>query len=256
MTKVRFAYDNRVDYATTTITATTESSTLPASNLKNHLRTKVYRTGNTVTDEAIVFDFGSAYSVSFIAILNHTLTASDSNVRLEANTSNSWGTPAFTQNLTRVPGPISAFFTSQSYQFWRLAFTKSAASETRDIGRIFLGTYYEVDQDIGNEAITIQDNDLSRQGRAIGGQTYSDVRGRYDTVSINFKLISHAQHEQFRTIARTVGTHTPFFLILDYAQEPEDWLYYVKFRRLQSHKATVLGGVYYWDVSMRMDEQL
>jgi len=254
--KVRFAYDNLIDYSQTVITAATESATLPVKNVQNHLRTKVYRTGNTQTGESIVFDLGAAKTAAFVAILNHNLKQADTGIRLQANSSNSWATPPFTQTLTWRAGPISAFFSPQTYQFWRVSFTKTAASETRDIGRIFIGPYYEPPDDIGNRAISITQNDTSKTSRTIGGQSYSDIRGLYETVTVNFKLVSHAQHNAFKDMAAKVGTHTPFFFMLDYDVEPEKWLYYVKFSRLQSHKATVLGGVYYWDVSMRMDEQL
>ena len=254
MARARFLYSNLVDSAT--ITAITESVTLPASNVAHNLRSRVYRTGTTVATERLVFNMGSAKSVTCVVLLDHTLTSGDSGIKLMGNSSDSWGTPAFTQSLTWDSGPIVAFFSSQSYQYWAVEFTKSAASETRDIGRIFIGTYYELVQNIGREGLQIQQVDLSKVGRAVGGQTYSDVRSIYDKISLSIDMMPHAQHEQLRTIVNSVGKHTPFFLSIDHDTEPQDWLYYVKIASIKTHQIKANSSTWYWSGGMTLDEQL
>ena len=254
MANPRFLYSNLVDSAT--ITAITESVTLPASNVAHNLRSRVYRTGTTVATERLVFDMGSAKSVTCVVLLDHTLTSGDSGIKLMGNSSDSWGTPSFTQSLTWNSGPIVAFFSSQSYQYWAVEFTKSASSETRDIGRIFIGTYYESARDVPYNGQSIKQIDLSKTGRSKGGQTYSDVGSIYDQITLKFEMIANAQYDQFRIIADAVGTHTPFFVSLNHDTEPQNWLYYVKFRSLQNFTGAILGGVAYWNTSMTLDEQL
>ncbi len=256
MANVRFAYDNLIDRTTTTLTASSESSTLPVGNLKNHLISKTWRTGNTLTTEYVEIDLGSAQSVTCAIIGGHTLTSSDSGIKIEANTSNSWGTPAFSQSFTWDSGPMPLFFSSQTYQYWRLVFTKSSASETRDIGKIFLGQYFEPTKNIARESLSINRRDLSRSGRAIGGQTYADVRSQYRRINMSFQNVSQSQFDLFDSFAATVGTHTPFWVSIDHDTRPNDWLFYVKFSRLFQTETVALAGAIGWNSSMTLDEQL
>lgn len=254
MARHRFMWNNLLDSAT--LTASSASSTLPVTNLKNAQKTKVWRTGTSVAAEYVVIDLGSAQSVTCVILLNHNLTASDTLIALEGNSADSWGAPAFTQALTRRAGAISAFFASQSYRYWRVKFTKSAAGQTRDIGRIFLGTYDELTQNASPDGLTIGIVDLSDVSKSSGGQSYADIKDYYHEIDLSIKAMSHTQHEQIKTISASVGLHTPFFFAIDYDTEPEDWLYYVRFRRLQTFSANVVGSTFYWDANISLEEQL
>jgi hypothetical protein len=232
-------------------TPTSETDGLPVENLANELRTKVWRTGTSTAAENVVIDLGSAQAATCVILLDHNLTASDSAIALEANSADSWGAPAFSQALTRVAGPISAWFASQSYRYWRLKFTKSAAGQTRDIGRLFLGTYYEGPT---ASSFDIKPQDLSKLGRSIGGQNYADARSIYDVIDLGFEVLEKAQYQSLREIADAVGTHTSFFVSVNHDEEPEDWLYYVKMKGLSGYKAKL--STIYWDSDMDLEEQL
>lgn len=254
MARHRFMYSNLID--SSTLTASSSSSTLPVNNLKNAQKTKVWRTGTSTAAEYVVIDLGSAKAVTCVILLNHNLTASDSAIALEGNTADSWGAPAFTQSLSRVAGPISAFFASQSYRYWRVKFTKASAGQTRDIGRIFLGTYYELSQNSTPEGLTIGQNDLSEVSRSSGGQSYADIKSIYQDIDLSIRAMPHAQHEQLKIIGNAVGVHTPFFFAIDYDTEPEDWLLYVRFKKLQTYSANVVGTTFYWDANIQLEEML
>jgi len=254
MANVRFMYDNLIDSAT--LTESSQQDTLPAENIQNHLKTKVWRTGATVASEYVVIDMGSAQSVTCVVIHAHNLTASDTGIALEGNTADSWGAPAFTQSLTRVDGPISAYFAAQSYRYWRITFTKSSSAETRDIGRVFLGTYYEAVQNITPTGLNIRKTDTTKTDESIGGQSYADIRPIRRDISLSFSNYLHAQYTQFEVIADAVGIHTPLFVSLDHDSEPVTWLYYVKFKSLHSDSPYSVGSTKYWSSSMQLSEQL
>ena len=200
---------------------------------------------------------GASNDVSCVVLHNHNLKETDTNIKLLGNDTDSWGTPAFTQNLTHVAGPISFYLlTPQSFRFWRVTFDKLVATETRDIGRVFLGDYYEVPQNVGPDGITIRKKDLSKIGKSVGGQSYADVKSIFDQINLNFSMMEHTQYSQFVIIAEAVGLHTPFFVSLEHDVEPVDWLYYVKFMSLQSFKIKTIGPIMFWSASMRLEEQL
>jgi len=82
-------------------------------------------------------------AVTGAILLNHTLLNTDSAIAIQGNAADSWGAPSFSQALTWSAGVIAATFGSQSYRYWRLTYTKASAGVTRDIGRLFLGAYYQ-----------------------------------------------------------------------------------------------------------------
>ena len=109
---MRLFATNLVDSAT--ITASSENDSLLAVNVANELRTKVWRTGATLTQEWIKFDCGAAQAVTSLILANHTLST-DTLVALEGNATDVWGTPSFTQASERGLSPSSStgspFFT-------------------------------------------------------------------------------------------------------------------------------------------------
>ncbi len=254
MAATRFMWNNLVD--TATITASSEDAALPGSNIANALRAKVWRTAtasvspDVATAENIVIDLGSAKAVTSVILLDHDLTASDTGIVLEGNDSDSWGAPSFSQPLTRVSGVIAAYFSSQSYRYWRVAFTKSAASETREIGRVFLGAY----DTLPIASMNISPVDTSKTTKTIGGQTYNDIRPIYDDVMIQTPPILKATSDIFKAIFDSVGMHKPYFISIDHDIEPVDWIYYVKAKSIPSFLPAITTT--YWKLSINMSEQL
>ena len=91
-------YDNKVLDAT--ITASSEQPGYPASvSLKDSRLCRKWKPYG-VTGEYLVFDMGSAIGATNCIIANNSLTAT-ATVRIEANSSNSWTTPAFSAVLSQ-----------------------------------------------------------------------------------------------------------------------------------------------------------
>ena len=191
MANPRLAWSNLVDQSGVVLTPSSEAATLPVENIINQLRTKVWQTGTTLTTEFVTFDFGAAVTISAVILLDHDLQSGDTGLKLMGNTADSWGAPAFTQNLTYRAGPISEFFAEQSFRYWRVEFIKDAAAETRQIGRVFLGTYYNQSS---LSDLSIMPVDLSKSTRSIGGQQFTDIRPRYDNITLDFELISKTEY--------------------------------------------------------------
>ncbi len=249
MASPRFMLTNLIDSAT--LTASSEDSVLVGANIANALRGKVWQTGTSTAAEDIVIDHASAKAVTCVILLDHDLTASDTGINIEFNATDSWGSPSVTEALTRVSGPIIKFFGSQSYRYNRITFTKSASGETRSIGRVFVGTYFE-NPTAGN--ITFDPVDLSKSITTIGGQNYSDIRNTYDKIGIPMQLVTKSDMDTLKPLFKTVGTHTPYFISINDDVEANKWVYYVKNTKIPGF--STVSTTNYWSTELSLREML
>lgn len=255
----RFLYSNLIDLSATVISSSSEGSDLPDDNVQHPHRGKVWRTGVAAAAEWIKFDLGTAQNVQSFVALAHTLTASDSAIRIQANATDSWGAPSVDVAVTFNADVLYHYWTSaQSYRWWRFIFTKSAAGESRDVGRIFLGDFYEAAQDIAYGGYKVTPVDLSETSRSLGGASYSDAKDIYHDVSASFEYIPDTQMDAFRAIAAVVGTHTPLFIHVDVEDMGADWLWYVKFDGFDGRKVRHYSGGTspLWSCKMEFTEEL
>jgi hypothetical protein len=204
------------------------------------------------------FDLGSAMAVRSVVLLDHTLTGSDTTIKLQGNATDAWTSPSFEETLVYNAGTIAAFLSAaQTYRWWRIIFTKSSASEYRDVGRVFLGPYYECAKGPAFRGVRITPVDLSETERSRGGQTYSDILNSYDEIEIDFSLVPDAQMDQFIALAGAVGTHSPWFVQVDSTNKPYAWLYYVKFDGFSRRQVEILRPAgYAWSVKWKLNEEL
>jgi hypothetical protein len=147
----------------------------------------------------------------------------------------------------------------QTYQYWRVIFTKSSSGETRDIGRIFLGPFDEMTLAPGQpDGLEIKPVDLSTTERSLGGQTFSDMKDQYDEITLEFPgAVSDTQSLKILALAEACGTHTPFFVSIDPTNKPYDWLWYVKATKLTGRKVKLKNGsTILWDASLSLAEEL
>lgn len=251
-----FLYENLLDFDTTVITAASENADLPVANIAHARRKKVYRTGVAAAAEKISIDLGSAMAVQAIVLLDHTLTSGDTSIKLQGGAT--VGATTVDETLTFAAGTIVKILSAaQTYRYWQIIFTKSAAAEYRDIGRVFLGPVSLMAKSFQYGSLEIDPTDLSETERAIGGDTYSDIRDSYDGIKGEFYFVTDAQMLLIEAMCDYVGTHTPLFVSIDSTNMPTRWLYYVKLKKLGKRKAEHLNGsTYYWTVSFEAAEEL
>jgi hypothetical protein len=252
---MRFFYDNLIDYSGVLLLPSSAQSTLPASNVANEHRKRVWRTGTSAAAENLVIDLGSAKAVTAVILLDHTLTASDTLIKLEGHTTNAWGAPTFTQALTWASGTIAQVFASQTLRWWRISFTKSAAGETRDLGRVFLGTYYETPIDPDADGYDEELNDPSRKTKSLGGQTYTEILEKFGVPAVKFSAIDQTMRDNLKTIFDAVGEAVSFFVQVQ-STSPLNKVWYVKLRRAFKTPVKGMDSTLLWDVSLDLEEQL
>lgn len=255
----RLLWNNLADLSAAVVTAASEANDLPVANVQHPHRSKVYRTGISAADEWVKFDLGSAMAVQAVILLDHTLTSSDTTIKIQGNATDVWTSPSVDEAITFNAGTMAAFLSStQTYQWWRIIFTKSASDEYRDIGRIFLGPFYECAKGAAFRGVRITPVDLSDTGRSLGGQTFSNQRDIYDEIEIDFPpTIPDSQMDQFIALSADVGKHTPWFVQIDSVNKPYEWLYYVKFDEfLRSQVEIIRAAGYAWSVKWKLSEEL
>lgn len=252
---MRLFYTNRIDATGVVITATSEVTTLPASNVVHEFREKVWRTGTSVALEAVVFDLGSALAVTGVILLDHTLTSGDSLIKLQGHTSDSWGAPAFSQTLTYAADIIAAVFSTQSYRYWRVTFTKASAGVSRDIGRIFIGTYHETEEAPDYDGLNITQDDLSREQTTLGGQVYTELQDEFRIVRCDFSMISQTMRDAIGTYVTAVKQSVAHFIQVA-SSSPFDGVYYVKLRTAPKFGVKAMDTSAVWDTTLEWKEQL
>lgn len=252
---MRLFYSNLIDADGVVITPSSEVTTLPAENVAHEFRKRVWRTGSSTAAEYVVFDLLTAQAVTAIILLDHTLTSGDSSIILEGNTADSWGAPAFTTTLTYAADIISKTFSSQSYRYWRLKFTKSSSGAVRDIGRVFLGTYDETAEDPDYDGLDITEDDNGRSQSTIGGQEYNERQDPFRIISCKFTHISQTMKDQLASYVRTVRQSRPHFVQVATAS-PFDTIYYVKLRNAPKFGVKAMDSSAVWDNSLEFKEQL
>jgi hypothetical protein len=256
---LRLFYNNLIDASGVGISSTSQASTsLAPANVAHEFKTKVWRTGTSVAAESITFDLLSAKDVTSLILFAHTLTGSDTSLELRASTDNFAASDVLIATLTYAASTIKATFSVQTYRYWRVKFTKSAAGESRDIGRIFLGTYYETPIQPDWDGVKITPKDLSAKTRSAGGQTYTDRRSRYRTVTTDFSGVSTTMKDGIKTVTDLTGTATSLFLQVDPNGATElSEIFYVKFTEAVPREADGIDASdVTWDLKMDFEEML
>jgi len=193
---IRFCYDNLID--TASLTESSQVSTLPVENIQDpRLRCKWKTTGDS--SENVVADLGSAQAVNCIAILNHNISSSVTNLRIQGHTSDSWADPDVNINLLDPVGDASYnaynnkiiiwYSTSSSKRYWRVLIEDASNPDGYiEIGRIFLGAYFEPSAGV-EQGININKKDLSEVVKNMQGTPYANLKDKVWGFNFNINNI-------------------------------------------------------------------
>lgn len=252
MAPARFFWRFASDYATAV--ATSEGYQREAANLQTASLAEVWQTGATLTEEAVVVDLGAATAVGAFALLAHDLDGTETGLTLEANTADSWGTPAFSRAVTHRADHLVEFFAPETYRYWRFVFTKALAADQRQAGRLVLGPYYECPRNVRKSTFKWGWRDLSKVARTRGGVAHADVGARLRTLKAGFYRAPEVQAQELDALGETNGTHTPFLISVDHDAYPTQWLLYGLATRLAGRSfGSWHEGTPRWDLALEME---
>jgi len=206
---IQFCHANRVDAAS--ITASSELSTLPATNVTQIWKSRVWRATGCAS-EWIKFDFGAAAAVRAFVLVGHNLTAA-ATIKIQANATDVWTSPSIDQVVTyHAANLVYLWTTDQPYRFWRVTLADPGNPNGYvEAGRIFLGQTTTPDRNYASWAREPVDPTVIT--RSYDGAESFDRRTAYDALTFEFeKVLATA----FDALAAAVGLKTYFFIIADY----------------------------------------
>lgn len=254
------------------ITPSTEADYLPASNVANDQRDKLWKSlGNTV-NEYLIFNLGDQYSVRAIILFDANISGNVTGISLLASETNDFtGAPEvlITHTViskTAATGKQTFFIIferieNSNWQYFKLKITKSVSTFRIEIGKIFIGDYEEIEKDPDYGGFDYKWNDLSITERASGGNTFSQTRPKFRDLSLSYSNIEQTIKDQFNKIGLLVGTHTPFFIqVLDDPMGsldfPMDEIIYVKLSRLAGGKVQSVDETLHWNLKAEYNEEI
>ena len=242
MANARILYNmDTWDAATITGSSQANADLVPGNVVHDHVSKMGRTTGKA--SENIVFDLGSATKITVFSMFTFNLTAS-ATVTLQANASNSWGSPSYSQALTIATNSDGTvlqrivYFLDQTYRYWRVTLADSGnAASYLQIGRIAAGEYYELTRNI-NQNFNITMYDPSEGDRVPGRQTFFRNRNRYRRATVRYNLQSQTQTDKLSAIMEKTGNSRPLVLALDPTDRPsKDSMYcYLETPLSQAHQ--------------------
>lgn len=255
---MRFFYDDRLQQPGVVITPSSESPLLPARNVLTESVKRVWRCGTTLFNESITVDLLSAKSATALVVSGflYNSGATQVNFYLRGSTDN-FASSNVLIGATGYDGTQTSLFafSSQSFRYWRVEFFKDNASDVVDVGRIFLGTYFQTaDQpDYGGYSEELVDPSPTQY--SVGHQSYTDRREQYHALSANFTRLAEADASSIKTVVKKVGRHTPFFVQVQ-DSFPLDKVFYVKFVKGYKRDVSAFDSQFYYDLDLEFEEQV
>lgn len=203
-------HENLIDQAV--ITASTENAQFPLANLKDHRRSKVYRSTNSSTTIVLDFQESSLIDGAFI-VPNKRDGFGVSTVTLEFNGVDNWAAPAYSIPLTfsTTLGIGHITFPQISYRFCRIVLTSALAY--CEISKIFIGSEVAISSSI-NFGWTIKDEELSVKTKNRYGQIFADLIARQKAIGFAFKNIQKEDLELLNDMIDRVGETKPFYIAI------------------------------------------
>ncbi len=215
-----------------------------------------------LTDEWVKADLGADTAIRAIAIRYSNLRVGDT-LNLQAQTAangDDWdGTPALTLNVSVTitaamvtAGVIVYNWTSdQTVRYVRILMTATSHPDGYiRIGRIYLGTYVEPDNDYDkdHDDSPVDPSDVLTTP---GGQKYVNVRPQRRRITLTFSAISAADHTKFDALRAALGKSYAFFVELDPADLTRT--YYVS--AVTDWKMPHVYGAQHWQMALSLEEE-
>jgi hypothetical protein len=243
---MKFLYNHKSDSAT--LTASSEQVGFTAENIQDVRGSRVYRSAEGTTSINIVFDFGSAVAFDTIAIGFHNVTTSETTFKLEWNSSDSWGAPAGSTNISAENDTIYHEFSSVTYRYARLVIDDGTISDGYvELGRVSIGETLDAPQvgtDLQLPRYTTSNRSFSR-----GRQAYFDEGVRYRGISLQFNYVTQSEYNSFNSMF-AYSDIQPVFCYFDELTNEEPMYCVVS----NEFNHSYLGGYGFYTLNMDIEE--
>lgn len=226
MPNIRILYNNVAD-AAATLTASTTSGSLAASNMQNEKKSSVHRSTGTTVDYTLTWSTNQTIALVALPCTNLSPTA-QVRVRVYSDT----GLTTLLQDVTKTPitfrPSLLRWSTLNANTFAYGGFTKgivwlnSTVTTARgmiititdtsnpagyvDCARLVIGTYWSPTYNIQN-GVQHSIEDLTTTKRMQSGDLLADTKPQYEKLELNYSLLSQADKTSLIDIFRNIGTY-------------------------------------------------
>jgi hypothetical protein len=202
------------------LTASSESSNFPVSNLRKFFRSKVWRT--TGVEESLVIDLRSAEEVDcFAMVFDPTLSnrfSSDATFRLQASATNVWSSTPVDVTLTMDEDSecLTHYFEEAvEYRYWKISITDEFnPDEFLEIPKIILGKSLAITK-LPQAGFQFTLKDPSLRQKTVYGHEYVDVLPIQKALGFSLNYVPVDQAELLWKSYYRTGIANPVLVILD-----------------------------------------
>lgn len=254
---MKLFWNNLADASASVLTASSADASYPVANVANGHLQKVWRTGTTLTEEYINIDFGSSVEFSAILLAAHDLTVDDL-LRFKFSDSDVF-TDAVEVGIDWTEETILAVFPPVTARYLRVMFTKGAAGQTRDIGRLFVGPHSDQDELPDDKGYREDPKDLSKIATSLGGQDWGEIRPQYRELQIRGTKLTEDDVQDLLDLDEHCGVVTPFFIQVqdpqgDLNAQPLDEVIYCRLKSLTGREHESSDTTLRWRVTLDLKE--
>lgn len=185
-------------------------------------------------------------------------------IKLQANTTDAWGSPEFETIIPYNERAILAFsqaqegFGSTGYRYWRIIISNvSNPNNFIELSTVFLGRYFEPSRGRVQIPWSARYLDNSTTLYTENGNSFSTIRSKTDTFTMDWFGLTVAEKEEIDYIFDIYGTGKPFFVALDPMQAmSSSTQYYVRYIKLSDDPSVSLESPGVFSISMECREEI
>ena len=212
------AWNNLVESAT--LTAGSADGSYPVTNIQKIPTTSEWRTASGTTTSNVVIDLGSAQTVEHMFLIGSALEGLNfTSITLEANTSDSWGAPAYSSGaITSFPENLLYLATgTQSYRYWRVVITNGAGGATfTGFSNLFLGEALSLTNNNIDTSWSLSQNERADVSTGLYGQRFITTYNKQNEFKgLSFQLLTKDELDTVEAMFENRGVDKPIFFMLD-----------------------------------------
>lgn len=175
------------------------------------------------SNESILWDMGISTNPQGFALIgprNRPLGVSiDSTIKLQANITNNFSSPAFETTLTYNSKALLVEnedgLADQNYRYWRLLFDDQNSNGFVEVGSVLLGNFIDPARGRAQFPFESSYTDRSTTIFAEGGESFSDIREHSQNFSIRWLGLQKEDTDELDLLFENFQTAIPFFVSMD-----------------------------------------